>query len=137
MLNATQRIEPFFSMWFKEFFHKNDSKHFTLFKIWLQELNLFWLNMTQRIESFFKYYSKNWTLFNIWLEELNIFFNRTFSIWLKKIKFFQYVLKSWTLFLVWPQEWTFWKNESNIWTLFEHDSKNWIFSYDSNNWALF
>ena len=29
------------------------------------------------------------------------------------------------------------KNESNIWTLSEHDSKNWFFSYYSNNWALF
>ena len=116
LFNLTQRIEPF---------SKYCSKNWTLVNMWLEELN-----------PFSKYCSKNWTLFNMWLEELNIFFKRTFSIWLKGWKFsicfeelnpFWYDLKNWL----------FWKNESNIWTLFENDSKNWFFSYYSNNWALF
>ena len=42
LLNVTQRIEPFFlTMWYKEFFHKHDSKHLTLFKNMTQELNYF------------------------------------------------------------------------------------------------
>ena len=96
-----------FSMWFKEFFHKNDSKHFTLFKKWLQELNLFWLNMTQRIESFFRYYSKNWTLFNIWLEELNIFSIELFQYDWKRLNFFN----------------MFWRVEPFFW----YDLKNGLF----------
>ena len=36
------------------------------------------------------------------------------------------------------KRWTFFeKNDTKNWTFFEHDSENWIFSYDSNNWALF
>ena len=147
-----------FSMWFKEFFLtkmtlsilpflkydsrielflKNyDSQNWTLpinmthrmepfFSIWLKELNPF-RNITQRTEPFSTYDSKNWTFFSIELFQ-----------YYSKDKNFSICFEELNPFLIWPKELTFWKNESNIWTLFEHDSKNWFFSYDSNNWALF
>ena len=125
LLNTTQQSEPFF-YWLKELkffqcdskslFRKNDSKHFTLLKIWLKKIKLFFekLWLTEWNPSF-QFDSKNWTLFNIWLEELNIF----------SIELFQYDSKD-EIFPI-LQIWLFWWNESNIWTLFEHDSKNWTF----------
>ena len=84
----TQRIE-IFSMWYKEFFHKHDSQHLTL-----------WKNMTQELNFFLKSYdSQNWTLpintthrmepfFSIWLKELNIFFQKNFFNMTQKMKIF-------------------------------------------------
>ena len=58
LLNTTQRIELIFNttrsieffkqkFWLKEFnffFFEHDWKNWTLFKIWLEELNIFWKN---------------------------------------------------------------------------------------------
>ena len=130
-----------FSMWYKEFFfHKHDSRHLTLLKnmtlfekLWLTELNPSYeydsqngtllFNLTQRIEPFSKYYSKNWTLFNIWLEELNIFFQKNFFIMTQRMKIFNMFWRVEPFFdMTWRIDF-FGENESNIWSLFEHDSK--------------
>ena len=148
LLNATQRIEPFFNVIQRVFFTKMTLSILPFLKIWLQNWTLFWKTMTHRMEPFF----------SIWLKELNhfqniaqrtetfstydsknwtFFINRTFSIWLKRIKFFNMFWRVEPFFWYDLKNGLFWKSESNIWTLFEHDSKNWFFSYDSNNWALF
>ena len=81
----TQRIGPFF---------KYDSKKWTFFKIWLTELNSFFLNLTHRIEPFF---------FWIWLTELNFFYiteriELLFLIRLKELNFLFYVTQILELF---------------------------------------
>ena len=105
----------------------------------LQELNLFFnLWLTELNPSFEKYDSKNWTLlfkictqrieplFKIWLEELNMFFNRTFSIWLKRFIVFNMFWRVEPFFDM-TYRIDFFRKIFQIWTLFEHDSKNWTF----------
>ena len=107
-LNITLRIEP--DLCFKK---KKQlelisfSKRMDLFFTWHEELNLFFWNVTQRIEPFF---------FWLWLKELNCFFN--------------YDSKNWTLWCD-PKNWTpLFECDSKNWTLlFECDSKNWTFFY--------
>ena len=137
--SLTQRIELFYDAKNWSFFCKTQRTFFLW--IWRKELNLLmrrkelslFLNMTQRIESFFEekskiwtsyfqeYDSKNWTLCQKkkdsknwtllkWLIELNLF------LWTSS----QYDSKSWSLFAVWLQEFNFSR-------VFQYDSKNWTF----------
>ena len=179
-LNMTHRIEPFFSTWLKEieplkkydsksffFFWKNinmtQSMNWSLWKIWLQELNPFkiwltelnFLKMTLRIEPF-----------SIWFKELNPSFAK------KKTHRVEYESKGLNPFWIclkelFPFLWNmsprivlfnmiqriepfFCKKKRLIglnmnqkdWTLFEYDSKNWTFFfwnkiYDPKNWTHF
>ena len=113
------RIEPFFfskTTQSTDFFQKYDSQNCNfffrnydsknwIFGVWLKELNLlkiwltewnFFLNMTHRIEPFFFEYDQRIGLFSwIWSKELN----RLISlIWRKKLDLlFKYDEKNWTL----------------------------------------
>ena len=114
----THRTEPFFpcdsrnwtllsnmthSNWTSSLLH--DSKNWTLFWIWLKELKIFMIFLTQRID-FFEYDSKNWTFFSwMWLTELNFF-----RIWLKELNFLLNMTQRIELFV-------------------EHDSNNWLSSF--------
>ena len=83
----TQRIEPFFLTWLKDFSQKT-SKNLTF--LWLTDLNLYFSKKTtQRIDRFFftmtlkmefflkyEYDLQNWFFFSIRLTELNLFFLR-------------------------------------------------------------
>ena len=74
--NLTQRIVCFFDVTQKfELLFEYDSRNWIFFWVWLQGLNLFFRNMTHRIELF------------KWLIELNLFLRTTF----------QYDSKCWTL----------------------------------------
>ena len=79
----THRIEPLFFELFQD-----DSKSWSLFSIWLKELNFFSQNVSKNWTFFFKmlkelnlsfiwttfwHDSMNWTFFSIRLEELNLF----------------------------------------------------------------
>ena len=117
--NMTQRIEPVCQKkdsetgtlfkWLIELnlflwtsFH-DDSKSWSLFSIWLIELNLYcfpiWL---EELNLFFSKYTKNWTslsyelLFWIWLKELNLFFEYDSKKWASF--FFEHDSKKWTFF---------------------------------------
>ena len=143
---VTQRIEPFFCIWLKELnlllkiwltdlnlFFLHDSKNWTLCKLRLKELNLFWIwlkelnltfSMTQRIELFFE----------IWLKELNLLFQQmaqrieTF-LWLKESNFFQkYDSKNWFFFFQHDSMILFnTTRRIELFLFFEYDSKNWTF----------
>ena len=124
----THGIEPFLFIWLTEWnpSFQFDSKNWTLFKILLKELNPC-QHMTRRIEPFFKILPIELNPFQHMTRRIEHFCNRTFSIWLKGWNFSNMI---WRIepFLIWPKELTFLrKNESNIWTLFQHDSKNWFF----------
>ena len=145
-----------------------DSKNWTCFKILLKELNPF-QHMTLRIEHFFNrtfsLWLKGWK-FSTWLEELNPFliWPEELTFLVKMIQIFDPFLNMTQrieLFSSDSNNWAlFWKKKkktkgskcsicfeelnpfflkSNIWTLFEHDSKNWtfFFKYDSKDWTCF
>ena len=101
----------------------SDSKNWSLFSIRLTELKPF-LNVTQRIEPCFQYHSKNWTLFLNMSQRIELFFKcdsmiqrinwsflfsmtqriEPFFTWLKDLNFFT-SLKDLSLFyLVRPKE---------------------------------
>ena len=162
--SMTQRIEPFFWIWFTELnpFVKFDSKNWTFFekrKNRLKELNFFkmiqrfesfFFDVTQRIELSFLHVSKAWLkdliLFIKYdLQELNLLKNMTqrseplFFCTTHRIELFWICLNELNLFF---------KCDSNSWTFFEHDAKNWtlfllnvtqriereLFWYDLKNW---
>ena len=103
--NGTQRIEPFLEPLFhlnyfftrlKELnFFRNLTRRVESFLIWLKELDFFFLNVTRRIEPFFKCDSKNWTFFQMWLKNWTFFSNVTqrieplFWIWFRELNFCQ------------------------------------------------
>ena len=107
-LKITQRIEPFSQCDSKIWtFFQSDSKNCFFFSIWLEELNPLFriclneLNLfcrsTQRIEPcFFQYDSKTWHLLKIWFSRIEPFENLTqrielLKVWLKALNpFFQY-----------------------------------------------
>ena len=167
--DITQRIEPLekTKLWFKELnlflFH---SKNW-IFSVRLTELNLFSLNMTKELDSYFLNMTQ-------WIEQLN-FFNMTqrigpfvliwrkeldpfFQIWLQEMNFFQNMTHKIEFFWIWPTElnlfFWIWLTELNLffqydwknWTLikiwleelnFWFDLKNWLLENESNNWTLF
>ena len=170
--NMTQRIENFFFeydaknwtlflwIWRKElnlllWMRRKELNLFLFLKelsLWLKELNLFSLNMTQRIESFFE---KNQRieplLFNNMTQRIELFMKGLIELNLFLWTSSQYDSKSWSLFLsMTPRVELF---------FFQYDSKNWIFSsiwhkelcvfdymtqrieplfeYDSKNWIIF
>ena len=114
----THRIEPFLLIWLTEWnpSFQFDSKNWILFK-----------NITQRTETFSTYDSKNWTFF----------INRTFSIWLKRIKFFNMFWRVEPFFGM-TSRMDFFGKVSQIFEPFLNMTQRIdFFSYDSNNWALF
>ena len=143
----TQRIEPL---------TKIGSNNWTFFWTWLNELNFFFQNLTQRIEPFFLNItlrielslfnvSKDWTFFKILLKELNPFQNMVQRIELR----FQYDAKNQPffpydstklIFSIWFKKWTFFNMTQNI-ELFFFGSKNWTFvftkKHDTQNWTIF
>ena len=139
----TQRNELFFfsislkelnplkkKLWFKELnlflFH---SKNW-IFSVRLTELNLFSLNMTKELDSYFLNMTQ-------WIEQLN-FFNMTqrigpfVLIWRKELDpFFKYDEKNWTLFKIWLTKLNFFEFDPQNWTFFfEYDSQNWTFFFN-------
>ena len=91
----THRIEPFLLIWLTEWIpsFQFDSKNWTLFNIWLGELNIFFqknfFNMTQKIQNF-QNVVKSWTLF--WYDLKNWFFwNNETNIW----SLFEHDSKNW------------------------------------------
>ena len=152
--NLTHRIEPFLSpkriepssfSWRKElnpFFgdsieHFSDPKNWTFFLNTTHRIELFFWNVTQRIEPDFQNFdSKNWTLFT-----------RRQTIEPSS----QNDTKNWTLFWTWLTE-TFLNYNSKNCFLVKYDSqnsRNWTFfsvwlkelilflECDSKNWTLF
>ena len=137
-----KELNPFSWIWLKELnfflkvtqrtelFSQSDSKNcffFFLFSVWLEELNpLFWI------------YHNELNPFVDWLKELN----PVFSIWLKdltllkkkkkdfqELSLFENMNQRIELLKVWLKAlhslFSIWVNESN--TLFQYESKNWIF----------
>ena len=152
----THRIEPFFEYDSKNcFFFEHDSKELNLplFLVWLRELNLFFC-MAHRIEPLF---------LELWLIELNLFLwliELNPFLWLIELNFFlsmiqrieslfeydsknRFFLKRKRLTELnpsfHPQKWTPLFNDTKSWTflVFQHDSKNWIFSWLTKNWTGF
>ena len=132
--NLTQRIEPFLSLkriepsssfsWRKElnpFFgdsieHFSDPKNWTFFLNTTHRIELFFWNVTQRIEQDFqKFDSKNWTLFTRRQRIEPSSQNDT---------------KNWTLLWTWLTE-TFLNYNSKNFFLMKYDSQN------SKNWTFF
>ena len=141
--SMTQRIEPFFWIWFTELnpFVKFDSKNWTFFeKNRLKELN------------FLKWFKELNPFFSIWLKELNFPFYMSqrfepcymtqrldpfYKVWPPRIEPFEkYDSKKWTSFFCTTHRielfWIclnelnpFFKCDSNSWTFFEHDAKHW------------
>ena len=129
--DITQRIEPLekTKLWFKELnlflFH---SKNW-IFSVRLTELNLFSLNMTKELDSYFLNMTQ-------WIEQLN-FFNMTqrigpfVLIWRKELDpFFKYDSKKWTFFKIWLTKLNFWIWPTELNLFFEYDSQNWTFFFN-------
>ena len=82
--------------------------------------------MTQCIELFFEYDSKNWTLFKNTTQRIELFFFRKkktqnwifWEKWLKELNLFFNTTQRIDPFLL--------VYDANNWTLFQYDSKNWI-----------
>ena len=114
-----QRIELFL-------FH---SKNW-IFSVRLTELNLFSLNMTKELDSYFLNMTQ-------WIEQLN-FFNMTqrigpfVRIWRKELDTsFKYDSKKWTFVKIWLTKLNFFEFDPQNWTFFfEYDSQNWIFFFN-------
>ena len=119
-LNMTERIELFlirlgklnhFFKWRKELnllFLECDGKNWTLFQIWLQEMNFFF--------------------FEIRLTELNLFKYDSKILFFKyDSKIFLHMTQRIELFFVWLQELNFFSTMTQIIEPFEYDSKNWNF----------
>ena len=123
--SMTQRIEPFFWIWFTELnpFVKFDSKNWTFFeKNRLKELN------------FLKWFKELNPFFSIWLKELNFPFYMSqrfepcymtqrldpfYKVWPSRIEPFEkYDSKKWTSFFVRLTELNFFEYVSTNWTLF-------------------
>ena len=101
LINMTHRIEPFFSIWFKE-------------------LN-FWKKMSQRIELFHGYDSKNNTLFENVTRRIELFFENT-TLWIWPENWTPYFLNL-TQRIEPLISWT-WRQELSR-LIFEYDSQNW------------
>ena len=134
-LHMTRRIEPLFmnlfSIWLKELksFLQYDSKSSTFlvcsnmtqriepfFEFWLQELNFFWLGLTE-LDPF------SW----IWLRELKISW---FFFMSPRIELFSKMTQRIEPFFLW-----IWRKELNLFSL-NVMSRIWIFLYDAKNWTL-
>ena len=108
----TDRSEPFFSTWLKEwFFFWLTQKNWTLCQKKSQRVELFFSDSEVKNCFLFQLDSKNWTFFTICLNELNLFLEYD------------------------PQNWTFfqydWKNSE----LFKnYDSLNWTFFAKKKKW---
>ena len=163
--SVTQSTEPSFSIWVNESnpLFQYESKNWTLFKIWLEELNFFWILtqridffwiLTQRIEPFFWIWLEEWTFFlgydakidpfllNFDNKELNFLFKNDSMnwIWLKGLNlfFFFNLTQRIELFVCIKM----WFKELNFWTLLQiwltlRIQPFWTFSYDSTNWTYF
>ena len=149
--NKTLRLEPLY------FLNMTQRIETINFWIWLTELNLLVLNLTQRIDFFFEYDSrtwtffffeydaKNWTLFFlIPLKEWNLFLVRLkevnlFVTWLKEMIFFLKITQRIELFFpVWLTELNFFWNESQNWTFFfwiRLTEMDLFLEYDAKNWT--
>ena len=80
-------------------FFQCDSKNW----IWLKGLNLYFPNMTQRIEPSFSTWFDELNPFLTWLKDLNAFF--LFDVTQRIEPFtFRCDSKNWTLFLIWLKE---------------------------------
>ena len=135
----TQRIE-LFSVWIEELnlvveydsknrtFFECDSKNWTLFKIWLKELNF--LKNVSKNWTFFRYDSKNWTL--LLQKKRLIELNMTQKDWTllkdmsQRIVPLKYESQNCPLFSTWLKELSpFWKYVSKNWTFF-FKKKKWL-----------
>ena len=117
----------FFNVIQRVFFAKMTLSILRFFLNMTQELNFFWKTMTHRKEKFFSILLKELNPFQHMTRRIEHFFNRTFSIWLKGWIFYNMIWRVQPTFFFDLQIWLFWRNESNIWTLCEHDSKNLTF----------
>ena len=132
----TQRIEPFFeeTQWIEYFLWSKEL--YFLCWMWSKELNLFLLNVTQRIESLLKN-MKNWSFLQIWLRIepfLNLSYDSkkwTFFDMTQRIKPFACDSKNWNFstkseskngfFRMWLKELKFFNMTQRI----EYDAQNW------------
>ena len=127
-MNRTHRIEPsFFFTRIEPFFDITQRiEQFYLIKNITQRIELLFLKITQRIESFLTWL-KELNFFPVWLTELNFFGIRLTEMDL----FLEYDAKNWTL-ISW-----IWRKELNR-LIFENYSQNWTFFFrDSKNWTFF
>ena len=162
-MNTTHRNKDFSWIWRKELnrliswiwlkelnpFSKYYSKNWTLFKIWLEELNIFqwnFFNMTQNFK-FSQYDLKSWTHFFKWFTDLTFLekwvkYLNPFWTWLKELKFFHLIQIIEPYFKIGSKNWIFkailsiefFENKKNTekieridWTLLGYHSKDWTF----------
>ena len=139
LFNLTQRIEPF---------SKYYSKNWTLFNIWLEELNIFfkrtfsiWLKGLKCSICFeelnpFLIWPEELTFLEKWVKYLNPFWK-----WLKELNFFHMIQIIEPYFKIGSQNWIFW-SYFKYWVFFQKkNSKNWknwtLLGYHSKDWTFF
>ena len=145
----TQRNELFFFRYHSKNWtlkkQSYDSKNWTffcftlrtwIFSVRLTELNLFSLNMTKELDSyFFNMTQRIGPFVQIWRKESDLLFKYDskkwtfFKKWLTKLTVFEFDSQNWTFFFEFEsQNWTFFfKKKERIEPLSKYDSKNYIF----------
>ena len=132
--NMSQGIEPFFKIWLEELnFFWILTQRIELFWVWRKELNLFswiwrndWFFLLNFVNKELNFLFKNDSMNWIWLKGLNLFF------------FFFNLTQRIELFVCFKM----WLKELNFWTLLQiwltlRIQPFWTFSYDSTNWTYF